>query len=718
MAKIPKKLYDLFKNNIIWLPFIIGFVLFTFEVGYEIVNAKRQSENKVDQYVAELKARMADEVEIAVSIIEQSVQNLGGSLSTEDLQTHAISLLSKFSTSDIGYIFVADYEGNNLLGPGSGKNVYHIEDKNGLKVVQELIKTAKAGGGYVEYVMPPLEGVEQDPKISFVLPYSEFGWYVGAGVLLDKIEIMKRDIQNKHIISLIIKTIFIFISVIIAVIIMSWYNKKVYQGIHTQVEMIKQFLITSQVQRTDINMSVFQILELRDIAEKTQELVDTRAQQAKELEHQAFSDMDTGYPNRYSFLQHVRYKLEGCTSNQEIHGAVVFVDIDNFKILNDTFGHKFGDVVIKAVGDRLHLHYPNGYVSRFGGDEYTLLIHPIQSVSDLHNKIDSVIDLFKHPFQLEGRSLLLSVSVGVATCPQEGSDAEDLLRKADLAVYSAKEKGKNRYEIFNNLLLEGNSNYYNIENQLKKGIQNDEFVVYYQPQFRAKTHEIVGFEALIRWNNPIQGFMMPNQFIHIAEKSGLMSSITQIVIKKASVFFQKINRHREIAYEVSVNVTPQDMLHTDFISWLDKSRSRNANDHQLTIELTETSLVNNFDDMIKKMQQLRDKNYNVALDDFGTGFSSLNYLVELPVQVLKIDRSFVSDITENNKQRKMVEVVLNIAENLDLSTVAEGIETKEQLLVIEEMGVHYIQGYYFSKPVPEVEALELIENNDRHHPFN
>jgi len=704
--------HDIFRRNIIWLPFIIGMVLVVFELSFEAWNLNRQIATETATYVDTLKLRMKDHVESAAEAARTMSEILPDSLSDADRSTLMVTLLDHMASDQVGYIFAADYDGNTMIGPAKGKNVYDIEDMNGMKVVQELIKTAKSGGGYVEYVMPPIDGVVQAKKISYVAPFEPYQWYVGAGVFIDQIDNMKQEIIREAFVRVSLKVLFIFFPLTIAVLFLSWFNNRTYGAMKGQIDRLNEFLNISRYEHETLDLAPFSLREIREAANQTQLLVDERARHAEELERQAFFDLETGFPNRNGFMQELKRRMGDCDRLSPVQGAIVFVDIDNFKLTNDTFGHAYGDKVIKAVGDRLSGICPKAFVSRFGGDEYTLLLHPVKTREELEQKLNVLHSITCSPLVVEDRELQMSMSIGAAIFPESGVDPGDLLRKADLALYSAKENGRNRCEIFNPQLLEGNSRSYNLESQLKAAIQQDEFEMHYQPQIQAGTHTLLGFEALIRWKSPVLGLVMPNDFIPAAEQAGLISSITHLIIGKVAAFMRSLLEQGFGTLRISINVTVPDLLHPDFSDWLAEGFGEDAIPAKhLLLEMTESSLVSNYGIMSHKLEGLRNHGFLVALDDFGTGFSSLNYLVGLPFDFIKIDRSFINSMIENPKQMKMVAVILEIADSLGLGTVAEGVETEEQMRILEQMGANELQGYLFSRPLDEEAARALAKTS-------
>ena len=379
------------------------------------------------------------------------------------------------------------------------------------------------------------------------------------------------------------------------------------------------------------------------------------------------------------------------------------------KVTNDSFGHKFGDQVLKVIASNLKDHFNDCFVSRFGGDEYWLLMCGFDSLEQLDKRLVEIKSFFMNPILVQERSLEFHVSVGVTVFPEYGTEVDDLLRKTDLAMYAAKDEGKNRCVYFDQSLLDGNDTFFYYEQKIRSALLKKEFILHYQPQFFSNSGKIGGFEALIRWMSEDGKIIMPGDFIGVAEKTGLITQITFQVVEMACAFSNKVNSGREQILPVSINISPQDLVHEEFVEHLVKNiNAYNIKPSYIILEITESALLSNFNLVSTVMKKLKTLGFRFALDDFGTGYSSLRYIMELEIDILKIDKSFIDNLVFNVKSRKLVTVVEDIANTLDMVTVAEGVEDESQAQVLREIGIKGLQGYLFSKPLPEDQVIELL----------
>jgi diguanylate cyclase (GGDEF)-like protein/PAS domain S-box-containing protein len=424
-----------------------------------------------------------------------------------------------------------------------------------------------------------------------------------------------------------------------------------------------------------------------------------------------YCDSLTGLPNRDSFLIVFKNIIQKTISTHK-KGALIFIDLDNFKAINDTLGHHYGDLLLKVFSQLLNICVKDyGKLFRLGGDEFIIIIDKFNSIDNLKELCSNILNDCKKPFELNEKQVYVTTSMGISIFPKDSSDINNLLKFADLAMYQSKSKGKNTYTFFEESISKAYSRKIIIEQELKNSIKNNELFIVYQPQINASENKIIGLEALLRWHNKKLGFVSPVEFIPIAEKTGIILDIGDWVLDKVC---KKINEFKQKKYDlknISVNISPIQIKEPDFKNKIIKVCEKNGIPlNLLEIEITEETLMKIDSKKIVDWNELINKGINISIDDFGTGYSSLNYLTVLPVNTLKIDKSFIDNIL-NEKNRIVIECILNLSKSLKYKVIAEGVETKEQLDLLMELRCNIIQGYYFSKPVSEDEVELMFKNN-------
>lgn len=450
--------------------------------------------------------------------------------------------------------------------------------------------------------------------------------------------------------------------------------------------------------------------------------VNRKAQQTYAL--QAKQDPLTNLPNRREF----RYSLSCEISNSQrydYYGALMYIDLDNFKNVNDSLGHSIGDILLTEVARRLSTQARRGdRVFRIGGDEFVYILNNIgdtetEAVTTSKTVADRVIDTLSQPIDIGEYNLHVTPSIGIALFPDEyddGNDSETILRHADTAMYRAKSQGRNGYAFFNPEMHVEASKRLIIEDYLRKAIHHDELKLEYQPIVNSDA-KIVGAESLVRWNNPVLGKVSPTEFISIAEESNLIlvlsQWITQHVCDFAETLYESLDESSDFQY-ISINVSPRQFIQTDFVesitSIIDRCRVPNR---FIKLEFTENVLLDNIEMTIEKMQQLHAKDIDFLLDDFGTGYSSLAYLHKLPIKLLKIDKSFVTEIhNPESSTQTIVNAILVMAEELDIKCIVEGVERAEHVEFFRQRDIYGMQGFYFYKPVSGERLSEILTAKD------
>jgi diguanylate cyclase (GGDEF)-like protein/PAS domain S-box-containing protein len=444
------------------------------------------------------------------------------------------------------------------------------------------------------------------------------------------------------------------------------------------------------------------VVNARDISE--------RKVLQQQLEHQAFHDPLTKLPNRVLFMDRLDHALARATRRATAI-AVIFLDLDDFKVVNDSLGHKAGDQLLVTLGERLRSCLRAGdTASRLGGDEFTVLLEDIPDSEDAVIVAARIAEQLQDPFDLDGHEVFITTSIGIAisTSPQDGAD--DLLRNADVALYEAKAKGKGGYALFDPSMNHRAWERLQMESDLRRAIEREEFRVYYQPLVELGTGKISGVEALVRWEHPQRGLLTPSHFIPLAEETGLVVPIGQWVLEEAcrQVRMWQPQYLTDPPLALSVNLSAKQFQHPELVEdvYLTLKETGLAPRH-LKLEITESVAMENSDLTVATLWKLKDLGIHLAIDDFGTGYSTLSYLKHCPADTLKIDRSFVDGLGRTQEDTAIVRAVIAFAKALNLSVTAEGIETAEQLNRLQALGCDQGQGYYFAKPlsVEEISAL-------------
>lgn len=423
----------------------------------------------------------------------------------------------------------------------------------------------------------------------------------------------------------------------------------------------------------------------------------------------AHFDSVSNLPNRYSFNSQIDRALINYKYDLEKF-ALMFLDLDNFKYVNDTFGHHAGDLLLARVAERLRGSLrQEDYIARLGGDEFAIIMYDFSGISQISSVSGKILAALQQPFFLEGHEAFIGASIGITICPDNGEDRETLQRQADSAMYQAKNLGKNTFQFYQADLSLAHKNRINIEAQLRRSLEHDEIVVYYEPIVEIPTERIVGFEALARWIKQDGTIVRPDDFIPLAEETGLIIDIGNHVINSSAVQTAAwVNRFGQTF--TSVNFSSRQFKQNDLANDVLKTlKNAGLQPCYFEMEITESILMNNSSDSMNLLGLLIDQGMGVAIDDFGTGYSSLSYLTSFPISKIKIDRSFVAKLPNDKNALAVVTAIIGLAKSLNLKVVAEGIETVEQFACLAKLGCQYGQGYLFGKPLPAVEATKLLE---------
>ncbi|MGE5614427.1 MAG: putative bifunctional diguanylate cyclase/phosphodiesterase [Bacillota bacterium] len=426
------------------------------------------------------------------------------------------------------------------------------------------------------------------------------------------------------------------------------------------------------------------------------------------LHHLAYFDQLTGVPNRMSYSMKVEELI-----NKKHKFALLYLDLDNFKYVNDTLGHTFGDRLLKKIsGVWSGLLDDNCTIYRISGDKFAIISEGYNEIHDIEKTAVKLLKETKKPVEIDGRVFYSTTSIGISIYPDHGGTADELLKSADIAMFKAKEAGKNRIVIYSESMNEPFQEWVNIEKYLHHAMENSEFELYYQPQYDAATMEITGFEALIRWRSDEFGFTKPSKFLKVSEDTHLIIPIGEWVLRNACIFIRQLYTEGYENITVSVNVSKLQLLQDDFVDFVvDTVEMAKIKPESLEIDIAESVLVESSEAVAEKMRLLKKHGIKIALDDFGKGYSSLNYLRQLPVTTLKIDKSFVQIISGNDERRILTDFIVKAGKSMNIDIVAVGVETKEQFDYLSGLNCNKVQGYLFSRPLPEKDALEKLQKH-------
>lgn len=434
------------------------------------------------------------------------------------------------------------------------------------------------------------------------------------------------------------------------------------------------------------------------------------------IEQLAYHDGLTGLYNRVAFMKYA-YKIFHDASVGASKHAIFFIDLDNFKNINDTLGHDYGDLLLKDVSDRmLSCIASDDILARNGGDEFLILKNRFDTVDDLENFASQLVNVVHHPFILNDETAVVSMSVGIAVFPNNGLTVSELIKNADIAMYNAKNSGKNSYRFFDSYMEDDVNRKNDLADILSHVIDKNEIYLQYQPQVNVESGQVTGYEALMRIESELVGFISPAEFIPIAEETGIINILGEWALIEACNFNQVLIKSGFGPLRVSVNVSTTQLKDDHLIDIIKSIPEKTGMDlKHLEIEITESVLMNSFEHNLKLINQMKELGCSIALDDFGTGYSSFNYLTQIPIDTLKIDKSFIDGICSNEKDRCIADSIINLAHKMDISVVAEGVEDNEQLQILQNQFCDTLQGYLFSKPLNSTDFIELLSKHKTLH---
>ena len=491
----------------------------------------------------------------------------------------------------------------------------------------------------------------------------------------------------------------------------------VHDAYHDQVKKVTK---SGDIIYTDISLSVLKdergntigiTRYSQDVTQK-KEIEDRLKEQTALLNFQAFHDKLTELPNRALFDDRLQQSITNAHRHNEKFG-LLFIDLDNFKQINDTLGHHYGDEVLKIIAQRLSACIrEEDTLSRLGGDEFTILVQNLQTSESAAKIAQKIIDAMKPKLVIDENELHISASIGISLYPKDSMIKHDLLKYADTAMYKAKEEGRNNYQFYSEDMTQLAFKKAAMEISLRKAIEEQQLIVYYQPQIDARDNSIIGLEALVRWQHPEMGLVMPDSFIALAEESGLIKELDNFVMHQAMTDVSQWYKEGLSPGILSLNLSIKQLMSTDFIAILEETiRKTDFNIKWLELEITESQMMLDPMKSIEILQTLSRMGIEIAIDDFGTGYSSLAYLKRLPVNKLKIDQSFIHDLPYDDEDRAISKAVIALAQSLNLNIIAEGVENSEQVKYLLSNNCYYIQGHYYSKAITKKEMSEYLKNN-------
>ncbi len=430
----------------------------------------------------------------------------------------------------------------------------------------------------------------------------------------------------------------------------------------------------------------------------------------KKVEYMAYHDSLTKLANRTNIELYLQERIE--KFNQETSKiAVLFIDLDRFKNINDTLGHHIGDALLQEVASRIQtILDPTDILARVGGDEFMIISEKRINLFSPDKLSQNILELFIQPLKVQGHTLSVTMSIGVSIAPDDEIDAAALLKFADIAMYEAKESGKNRYRFYKERLSILANDRLEIEQSLIHSLHNGEFFMMYQPKYDIKTQKTIGLEALVRWQNPKLGFVSPDKFIPVTEEMGLIIELGLFIFRQACQDFIEFEKHSPHLKSISINVSAIQFYEENFIEKISKIiEETGISISKIKIEITETHIMKNIEHSMEILQKLKTKGFEISIDDFGTGHSSLSYLKLFPINELKVDKSFIDDIPQDGSSVAIVDTVITLSKHMGYVNVAEGIETKEQNDFLLSLGCEVGQGYYFSKPLKANDLIAFLD---------
>ena len=654
-------------------------------------------------------------IEIGYPILDVADTNASVGYIVSTLQlSYFNNFLKSIAYGDTGYALLLDHDGSIM---------YHPDDS----LIGTRINSTQLRGIVSEYN----KGQIQSSGI-FELYHNGSNQIYGYSIIpgLDWALLVKQDVSEVWSMTTLILTLLILICSILLIFIILFANaqsKKYTEPIIELRDVMRkasdgdlaiQSIIKSKNELGDLSKSFNKMLHIiktnyDDLESMHEELITNEDQLRNNYDHieyLAYHDILTNLPNKISFLDYVNATLISSPGSSKSH-AVYFVDLDNFKTVNDTLGHEYGDSLLIHTAKILTSLGESGMLARAGGDEFLIFRENIDSKEEALVYAHEIINRFKDPIELEGESIYLSMSIGIAIYPDNGLSPNALIKNADIAMYKSKDTGKCKYTLFDSKMEEKLNRNANIVEILRGAIENKDIYLQYQPQYDLSANTIMGFEALMRMRSDQLGFISPEEFIPIAEESGLIMELSAWLIREACIFNKKLIDCGAKPRHVSVNISSVQINRSGFIDFLSGILDETGLPPKyLVLEITESTLVSSIMDAAELLYSLQNLGVKISLDDFGTGYSSLNYLTNMPINTLKIDKSFVNNICSSKKDACIAESIITLAHSLKIKVVAEGVESTEQLQLLKKLKCDIVQGFVLSIPLHPEELEDLIKH--------
>jgi len=591
-----------------------------------------------------------------------------------DIKTQVLDWVSGIRFGEFGYVFILDKQGTTLAHFNReliGRNIYEVARGEDRATWAKLIESDKA---FIRYQSPYIpEGVQNSEKVSYVVQLPDWQWVIGSGSYT---EVVDRYLRQRE-----------------AVVEKS--NREAQFQVAT-------FGFVAAILIALFSFALSQIIAKRfeRFQSRIEHDFDSLEDSKNQLEHMALHDSLTGLGNRVLLNDHIQQGIElSQTHYQQL--AVMFVDLDDFKKVNDVYGHSAGDLLLTEVASCFEeLLEPGETIARFGGDEFIFCFPCLASLSDAEARIERIQQVFKRQFMINGKVIVTSCTIGVSMFPADGDEPEELISKADIVLYKSKARQKGDVLFFDSAINKQVQYDFLLERELRQALARQEISVLYQPQIEAATGKICGVEALSRWHNQQLGNVPPDEFISVAEEIGLINELGMYVIRKACCDFLQVFPEGESNVALSINISPIQLVSYNFIPELVAAiESCQLSYQRITLEITENVLI---DDLIKVspiIEQLRGYGITISLDDFGTGYSSLSYLSNLPINEIKIDRTFVDKMMSSQQSDSLVKAIIALGHASEMKIVAEGVETQTQRNTLQQYRCDVLQGYLIDRPL-------------------
>ncbi len=622
----------------------------------------------------------------------------------------------------IGYFFISVDLGflNDLMIEGVEKQGidYFLSDKNGTILFSPNVNLSSSTFATLNTISERLRKVISSRSSSINL-YSEtdFPFYGGYKRLTQDLYLLGTISEEDLLVSsnALREYIFWFVSIVVVISILLIIGH-VNTVLTNPINIIRRLVVKFKKGEYDQDTSSLGSDELAMLAGDFKALSIGLAENSETVKNLAYYDSLTGLPNRITFNVNLEKAINHCERGDTVLG-LLFIDLDNFKAANDLYGHQAGDLLLKETAVRLESclrgadvvsrklvtggDWSSDLVVRLGGDEFTIILTNIEQAHQASMVAQRVVDVLSHPFEISGAEISIGASIGIAMYPVDGTKADSLIKSADLAMYEAKQKGRNNYQFFTKALNESVAKRMEVEVSLRKAIDDQEFFLEYQPKVRLTDGEVVAVEALVRWRHPSKGILHPANFIKVAEDTGLVTEIGHIVLQMVCRQLRDWRQQDMGHLKVAINLSALQLMRGSIVENIhDVLREYDVSPENLEIEISENALFTDEERSKDILNKLRSMGVHISLCGFGIGYSSLTFIRDFPLDSLKIDRSFIVDIDDNTETEALLRALLAISNALSLKVTIEGVESLAQLQIIDRMPCDYVQGFYFSKPVP------------------